>query len=135
MCCFVFTQKTVYELRISDWSADVCSSDLLLVAGQAREPVQHRARPVLGLRREIHAHGHVAAEYLGAMPVDVLPSAEAGAVFDAFHGFLLVIRKAPLPRTGRGCTAIHARSGLASSPDAPTSATSSPPRPTRGRPL
>src|SRR3546814_3188211 len=25
---FVFEQKTVYELRISDWSSDVCSSDL-----------------------------------------------------------------------------------------------------------
>src|SRR3546814_7115768 len=26
---FVFKQKTAYELRISDWSSDVCSSDLL----------------------------------------------------------------------------------------------------------
>src|SRR3546814_9461395 len=26
--CFVFKQKTAYELRISDWSSDVCSSDL-----------------------------------------------------------------------------------------------------------
>src|SRR3546814_4774492 len=25
---FVFKQKTAYELRISDWSSDVCSSDL-----------------------------------------------------------------------------------------------------------
>src|SRR3546814_1324688 len=30
--CFVlfFKQKTAYEMRISDWSSDVCSSDLLL---------------------------------------------------------------------------------------------------------
>src|SRR3546814_4881707 len=30
VCCFVFffKQKTAYELRISDWSSDVCSSDL-----------------------------------------------------------------------------------------------------------
>src|SRR3546814_2879544 len=26
---FVFKQKTAYEMRISDWSSDVCSSDLL----------------------------------------------------------------------------------------------------------
>src|SRR3546814_9833435 len=26
--CFFFKQKTAYELRISDWSSDVCSSDL-----------------------------------------------------------------------------------------------------------
>src|SRR3546814_10452574 len=36
MCCciciclsFFFNQKTAYEMRISDWSSDVCSSDLL----------------------------------------------------------------------------------------------------------
>src|SRR3546814_20503084 len=31
VCCFFFffKQKTAYEMRISDWSSDVCSSDLL----------------------------------------------------------------------------------------------------------
>src|SRR3546814_18162303 len=29
---FCFKQKTAYELRISDWSSDVCSSDLGLAA-------------------------------------------------------------------------------------------------------
>src|SRR3546814_13958193 len=29
---FLFKQKTAYEMRISDWSSDVCSSDLLLQA-------------------------------------------------------------------------------------------------------
>src|SRR3546814_13454108 len=28
--CFFFKQKTAYEMRISDWSSDVCSSDLLI---------------------------------------------------------------------------------------------------------
>src|SRR3546814_14894570 len=28
MIVFFFKQKTAYELRISDWSSDVCSSDL-----------------------------------------------------------------------------------------------------------
>src|SRR3546814_7113848 len=31
---FLFKQKTVYEMRISDWSADVCSSDLAHVVCQ-----------------------------------------------------------------------------------------------------
>src|SRR3546814_5749644 len=35
VCCgsffFFFKQKTAYEMRISDWSSDVCSSDLPLV--------------------------------------------------------------------------------------------------------
>src|SRR3546814_998037 len=29
MIFFLFKQKTAYEMRISDWSSDVCSSDLL----------------------------------------------------------------------------------------------------------
>src|SRR3546814_1671665 len=28
--CFFFKQKTAYEMRISDWSSDVCSSDLVI---------------------------------------------------------------------------------------------------------
>src|SRR3546814_9640891 len=28
VCCCFFKQKTAYEMRISDWSSDVCSSDL-----------------------------------------------------------------------------------------------------------
>src|SRR3546814_10673217 len=28
MCFFFVKQKTAYEMRISDWSSDVCSSDL-----------------------------------------------------------------------------------------------------------
>src|SRR3546814_6822112 len=28
LVCFFFKQKTAYEMRISDWSSDVCSSDL-----------------------------------------------------------------------------------------------------------
>src|SRR3546814_6642940 len=29
---FFFKQKTAYEMRISDWSSDVCSSDLMKLA-------------------------------------------------------------------------------------------------------
>src|SRR3546814_13822371 len=31
---FFFKQKTAYEMRISDWSSDVCSSDLLTPHGE-----------------------------------------------------------------------------------------------------
>src|SRR3546814_6196026 len=43
---FFFKQKTAYEMRISDWSSDVCSSDL-----PARR--KHRRGPVRQLRRAI----------------------------------------------------------------------------------
>src|SRR3546814_2570775 len=35
---FFFRQKTAYEMRISDWSSDVCSSDL----GRGHNSVSHR---------------------------------------------------------------------------------------------
>src|SRR3546814_10701125 len=58
MTCFLFfffKKKTAYEMRISDWSSDVCSSDLARAvrakaaapdrAGQAPEsPSSHRRR-------------------------------------------------------------------------------------------
>src|SRR3546814_3463872 len=45
---FFFKQKTAYEMRISDWSSDVCSSDLpefdaLHVAAKAEKDVDKRA--------------------------------------------------------------------------------------------
>src|SRR3546814_10789487 len=33
---FFFKQKTAYEMRISDWSSDVCSSDLAQNGGYCR---------------------------------------------------------------------------------------------------
>src|SRR3546814_2955806 len=62
VCCmllffFFFKQKTAYEMRISDWSSDVCSSDLVHVAaaGGERLPagaIKARAQPELHRRRE-----------------------------------------------------------------------------------
>src|SRR3546814_12145707 len=40
MVVFFFKQKTAYEMRISDWSSDVCSSDL----DAARHPFAGRGR-------------------------------------------------------------------------------------------
>src|SRR3546814_4719724 len=41
---FFFKQKTAYEMRISDWSSDVCSSDLL-----RQHARRHRADMAAGL--------------------------------------------------------------------------------------
>src|SRR3546814_6487175 len=35
---FFFKQKTAYEMRISDWSSDVCSSDLYVRVGRVHRP-------------------------------------------------------------------------------------------------
>src|SRR3546814_9468882 len=38
--CVLFKQKTAYEMRISDWSSDVCSSDLAFLDDVANPPAQ-----------------------------------------------------------------------------------------------
>src|SRR3546814_15718570 len=45
---FFFKQKTAYEMRISDWSSDVCSSDLrpIYVAEQTYRERRHRLDPL-----------------------------------------------------------------------------------------
>src|SRR3546814_10269555 len=53
LCFFFFKQKTAYEMRISDWSSDVCSSDLPVDCGPDDRPAgaaDHRAPfgPYLG---------------------------------------------------------------------------------------
>src|SRR3546814_4239977 len=40
---FFFKQKTAYEVRISDWSSDVCSSDLVAIEDHAAFHVAGRA--------------------------------------------------------------------------------------------
>src|SRR3546814_20907427 len=56
VCCVFFERKTAYEVRISDWSSDVGSSDLAGRAGAhaggaAGDPLAHVAfdRDLLGL--------------------------------------------------------------------------------------
>src|SRR3546814_6610034 len=45
---FFFKQKTAYEMRISDWSSDVCSSDLLNYCTYLyAQLASKRARPAL----------------------------------------------------------------------------------------
>src|SRR3546814_6867806 len=53
VCFFFFKQKTAYEMRISDWSSDVCSSDLCWCVRPKRYgdpcqrsiPATHKSRP------------------------------------------------------------------------------------------
>src|SRR3546814_17590876 len=52
---FFFKQKTAYEMRISDWSSDVCSSDLAGGGEVGRD--QYRARGAAIGR--LHVHGNV----------------------------------------------------------------------------
>src|SRR3546814_17209715 len=45
---FFFKQKTAYEMRISDWSSDVCSSDLVVDAGYTDKTIRiENAQPAM----------------------------------------------------------------------------------------
>src|SRR3546814_17248070 len=69
---FFFKQKTAYEMRISDWSSDVCSSDLRLAAvavqrlddQRAVAPVEilHRVE-IAGDHRRRHIFGEIEHEH------------------------------------------------------------------------
>src|SRR3546814_13659816 len=71
---FFFKQKTAYEMRISDWSSDVCSSDLRAVQPLADAAVldaQPRMVPLAdGMRRTQRRHRNV-IERTGAMRRDL----------------------------------------------------------------
>src|SRR3546814_907857 len=94
MCClvvFFFKQKTAYEMRISDWSSDVCSSDLLAasthpgeekIVGETQRALKARLPGLITLlaprhphragqiRRELEALGLVVAQRSRGEPID-----------------------------------------------------------------
>src|SRR3546814_9726424 len=58
---FFFKQKTAYEMRISDWSSDVCSSDLM----QARRSVLPRPGELL-----VETFPHEGVHYMVCYPFE-----------------------------------------------------------------
>src|SRR3546814_7934384 len=66
---FFFKQKTAYEMRISDWSSDVCSSDLVAVSGKggARQPLD-----IGRWRYLLFAHGAVVTLLAVVLPAGML---------------------------------------------------------------
>src|SRR3546814_7097256 len=56
MLFFFFKQKTAYEMRISDWSSDVCSSDEIGTLARALSDMTQ------ALRERIDAGEHFAAD-------------------------------------------------------------------------
>src|SRR3546814_8771434 len=57
---FFFKQKTAYEMRISDWSSDVCSSDLLGAEAEIFEEQDRVDREGVVELQRVHVGGAVA---------------------------------------------------------------------------
>src|SRR3546814_5121944 len=73
---FFFKQKTAYEMRISDWSSDVCSSDLARVAVLLRDPVG------LVQLEDVEHPARVHASVLGQIPSDRYQPTQRGGGVD-----------------------------------------------------
>src|SRR3546814_18940326 len=62
MMLFLFKQKTAYEMRISDWSSDVCSSDLFVTGETIGEALKRaRAQEAKGFQYSYDMMGEAAA--------------------------------------------------------------------------
>src|SRR3546814_17913029 len=94
---FFFKQKTAYEMRISDWSSDVCSSDLFPGLAQTRSADQAREMIMPLIAAPLTRKGKK-----GSIPLDIGLSSEApvvggvvgplgpaGTLGDAFSGAAL----------------------------------------------
>src|SRR3546814_2580969 len=90
---FFFKQKTAYEMRISDWSSDVCSSDLLrgFQIGPRHadpRPAPRRLAVDVGrdgaVRPERKAHEPIGRRHFAgddAAPLGHMPAAPSSAVW------------------------------------------------------
>src|SRR3546814_4684519 len=88
MVLFFFKQKTAYEMRISDWSSDVCSSDLRLLLRRALHDHRELAEREVDERNQrfrvlaLHHHQSYRANHRPAhahpRPAGGLPAFHAG---------------------------------------------------------
>src|SRR3546814_6474561 len=74
---FFFKQKTAYEMRISDWSSDVCSSDLL-PRSQRQDSVMHIDHPVAFLMDQRRQFVHPSAVILIVIVIWLHPLPSSG---------------------------------------------------------
>src|SRR3546814_9250752 len=66
---FFFKQKTAYEMRISDWSSDVCSSDLIFIGSPMSTP-QSAPFPLAGPLRYEAGYWATGAATAGSVSTD-----------------------------------------------------------------
>src|SRR3546814_1834476 len=90
MVVFFFKQKTAYEMRISDWSSDVCSSDLAISDREA-QVTQKFSENVLDARDAWSLFIDDDARLAG-LPADVLQATRQAAQDDGKPGWKLTLK-------------------------------------------
>src|SRR3546814_12869484 len=73
LCFFFFKQKTAYEMRISDWSSDVCSSDLFLRLGRLNSAAHNEE-----VRQHMTVTEKTLANAIRALSMDAVQAANSG---------------------------------------------------------
>src|SRR3546814_17884306 len=82
MYCFFFKQKTAYEMRIRDWSSDVCSSDLLATGPNLHYEVLAKETPLNPVKLDLPPRRVLTGEELArfqsttAEQIDTLPKGD-----------------------------------------------------------
>src|SRR3546814_15339267 len=111
LCLFFFKKKTAYEMRISDWSSDVCSSDLAaaLATGNSvlAKPAEQTTLVGFEAVKLLHEAG-VPEAVLQLVPGDGVTVGAAltgdpriaGVVFTGSNGTALAINRALAARDG-----------------------------------
>src|SRR3546814_2611488 len=78
---FFFKQKTAYEMRISDWSSDVCSSDLQVCLEGFDERRIH-ARGIVGRGQFLQRPDQSLGDETAAVAAEVAAGIRPGVVVD-----------------------------------------------------
>src|SRR3546814_1681022 len=98
---FFFKQKTAYEMRISDWSSDVCSSDLARTISACQGDSTKgwpRHSPVVWVR-----HSAKKATALSAASVSKRYFSTDGGLAEETRFFILALPRSEERRGGKEC--------------------------------
>src|SRR3546814_7630943 len=99
-CFFVFfKQKTAYDMRISDWSSDVCSSDL---TGDQLDLRLENLRPAKGLADQRPLHIERAGCHSARGPAFVA-AIDHGLRQAGFIGVIDIAARSEARRVGKEC--------------------------------
>src|SRR3546814_3558868 len=95
---FFFKQKTAYEMRISDWSSDVCSSDLAITNELVVDYYRAKGNSTVGLIYSLSPNG--------ALPVIALTNFGNAAQFEGIISAFVAGSGGP-PNAGAGAAAAY----------------------------
>src|SRR3546814_11627593 len=85
---FCFKQKTAYEMRISDWSSDVCSSDLSDFQDTVRQLPLLADVPVLGALLRSSEYQNQQTELVIIVTPHLVQPAPAGSLATPAHNYI-----------------------------------------------